>query len=221
MATISRIPLVIDTNNPGGIKEMGIYGGNQEKLDPRFLPAIAIVDFLGIVASEVAMLLLTGEKGDWCIRSDLSDVWIIIGDDPSQLSSWQEFQYPAFAGVVADSPLSGLGTSASHLIVDLSSKPSKVNPSVDGNLVAFNGATGDQKDSAIASSAVITKTTKTSGTVAAGWWRFAQSSSLPCNGIFKIKYYRGTVLHSMIVQVAIFDGCTTPNITIMSNTLGT
>jgi hypothetical protein len=97
MATISRIPLVIDTNNPGGIKEMGIYGGNQEKLDPRFLPAISIVDFLGIVASEIAMLALLGERGDWCIRSDLSDVWVIIGDDPTQLSSWQEFEYPTYS----------------------------------------------------------------------------------------------------------------------------
>ena len=68
---------------------------------------------------------------------------------------------------------------------------------------------------------VIVKTNVASGSVAAGWWRFAQSSSLPCNGIFKIKYYRGTALHSMIVQVGIFDGCTTPNITILSNTLGT
>ena len=68
---------------------------------------------------------------------------------------------------------------------------------------------------------VIVKTNVASGSVAAGWWRFAQSSSLPCNGIFKIKYYRGTTLHSMIVQVGIFDGCTTPNISILSNTLGT
>ena len=116
-------------------------------IDPTELPPLAIVDFLGTVASEALMLGLTGERGDWCIRSDTSTVFIIIGDDPSQISSWQEIAYPAFSGVIADSPLGGNGTPASHLTVDLSSKPTKVNPSVDGNFVAFNGITGDQKDS--------------------------------------------------------------------------
>ena len=67
----------------------------------------------------------------------------------------------------------------------------------------------------------IVKNSVASGSVAAGWWRFAQSNSLPCQGIFKIKYYRGTALHSMMVHVSIFDGASTPNITILTNTLGT
>jgi len=58
----------------------------------------AIVDFLGTVASQIAMLELTGERGDWCIRLDLSTVWMIIGDTPTELSSWQEWAYPAATG---------------------------------------------------------------------------------------------------------------------------
>ncbi len=58
------------------------------------LPAIAVTDFLGVVASQAAMLALSGQKGDWCIRSDLDTTWIITGDDPSQISDWTEIEYP-------------------------------------------------------------------------------------------------------------------------------
>lgn len=59
------------------------------------LPAIAVTDFLGAVGSQAAMLALTGEKGDWCTRTDLGSTWIIKGADPTQLASWQELLYPA------------------------------------------------------------------------------------------------------------------------------
>jgi hypothetical protein len=52
------------------------------------LPAAAIVEFLGSVSSQSAMLALAGQKGDWCIRTDLTQVWVITGTDPTQLSSW-------------------------------------------------------------------------------------------------------------------------------------
>lgn len=58
------------------------------------LPAVAISDFLGSVASEAAMLLLTGERGDWAIRTDLSTTWILIDDDPTDIDSWQELASP-------------------------------------------------------------------------------------------------------------------------------
>ena len=58
------------------------------------LPAIAITDFLGQVNSEVEMLDLTGQKGDFCIRTDLEKVFIITGPDPAQLTSWTALAYP-------------------------------------------------------------------------------------------------------------------------------
>lgn len=54
------------------------------------IPAIAITDFLGTVASQVAMLALTGERGDWAIRTDLGSTWILIDEDASILANWKE-----------------------------------------------------------------------------------------------------------------------------------
>lgn len=58
------------------------------------LPDLAIVDYLGSVASQSAMLALTGQKGDWCSRSDVGKVYVITGSDPTNLSSWTALTYP-------------------------------------------------------------------------------------------------------------------------------
>ncbi|AYR02932.1 minor tail protein [Gordonia phage Stultus] len=68
--------------------------GNGKLLTSQ-LPDMAIVDYLGTVGSEAAMLALNGQRGDWAIRSDIGTVWIIIGATPSNLSSWQQTAYPA------------------------------------------------------------------------------------------------------------------------------
>tara|TARA_R110001632_G_scaffold192223_1_gene313041 strand:- start:6357 stop:7436 length:1080 start_codon:yes stop_codon:yes gene_type:complete len=59
------------------------------------IPAIAITEFLGTVVNETAMLALTGQKGDWCLRSDVGTNFVITGTDPSIISSWTELSYPA------------------------------------------------------------------------------------------------------------------------------
>ncbi|WP_053061988.1 hypothetical protein [Rhodococcus sp. ARP2] len=59
------------------------------------IPAVAIREFLGSVATQAAMLALVGQKGDWCSRSDRGSDFQIIGNDPTQLSSWRENTYPA------------------------------------------------------------------------------------------------------------------------------
>ncbi|MDI9898456.1 hypothetical protein QM716_01160 [Rhodococcus sp. IEGM 1409] len=59
------------------------------------IPAVAIRDFLGAVSTQSAMLALIGQKGDWCTRSDRGSDFQIIGNDPTQLSSWRENTYPA------------------------------------------------------------------------------------------------------------------------------
>ncbi len=59
------------------------------------IPAIAISSYLGSVSSEAAMLALSGQSGDWCNRSDTSTAWVVTGDDPTQLSSWAQINYPA------------------------------------------------------------------------------------------------------------------------------
>lgn len=94
------------------------------KLSSGQIPAISVVAYLGSVANEAAMLALTGQPGDWCLRSDLSTNWIITGNDPTQLSSWTQLSYPtapvtSVAGrtgavTLSTADISGLGTIATQ-----------------------------------------------------------------------------------------------------------
>ncbi len=59
------------------------------------IPAIAITEYLGVVASQAAMLALIGQRGDWCTRTDLGTDWQLIADNPATLASWREMTYPA------------------------------------------------------------------------------------------------------------------------------
>lgn len=65
------------------------------KIPTSQLPALAISKFLGAVSSQSAMLALIGQEGDWCNRTDTSTAWVIIGEDPTQLASWGQINYPA------------------------------------------------------------------------------------------------------------------------------
>lgn len=58
------------------------------------IPSIAVTDYLGSVASQVAMLALVGQKGDWTIRTDTGTTWVITGNDPTQLVDWTALSYP-------------------------------------------------------------------------------------------------------------------------------
>ena len=58
------------------------------------LPALAITSFLGVVASESAMLALHGQLGDFCTRSDTSGMYVVTGDDSTKITSWTEISYP-------------------------------------------------------------------------------------------------------------------------------
>ena len=67
------------------------------KLSTSQIPDLAITEYLGVVANQTAMLALTGEKGDWCVRSDDGKVYVITGTDATQASSWTALSYPAVA----------------------------------------------------------------------------------------------------------------------------
>jgi hypothetical protein len=64
------------------------------KIDDQYMPDLSIVQYLGEVADETAMLALTGEYGDWCIRQDDDKVYVITGADPSQSANWRALSYP-------------------------------------------------------------------------------------------------------------------------------
>lgn len=59
------------------------------------IPSVTISDFLGEVASEAAMVALVGQRGDWAIRTDLFASFILIADDPTQITSWKRLPTPA------------------------------------------------------------------------------------------------------------------------------
>ena len=88
------------------------------------IPAIAITEYLGSVASQVAMQALVGDRGDWCLRSDLGTTWVLSDDDSTLLASWTQLLYPtapvtSVAGrtgavTLANTDISGLGTLATQ-----------------------------------------------------------------------------------------------------------
>lgn len=73
------------------------------------LPSVALVEYLGTVASQAAMLALTGQPGDWCLRTDTATttLWILIAADPTLIGSWQQATY---AGGAVDSVNGQTGT---------------------------------------------------------------------------------------------------------------
>ncbi len=60
------------------------------------IPAIAISDYLGAVASQAAMLALTGQRGDWCLRIDGSSagMWVLSADNAALLANWVQIPVP-------------------------------------------------------------------------------------------------------------------------------
>ena len=59
------------------------------------LPAIAVTEFLGAVATQAAMLALIGQRGDWCTRTDRGTDFQLIAEPPTVLANWRERTYPA------------------------------------------------------------------------------------------------------------------------------
>lgn len=58
------------------------------------LPALAVTEFLGTVADQTAMLALTGQRGDFAIRTDTGSTFVLTSDGGSTLSDWQELETP-------------------------------------------------------------------------------------------------------------------------------
>jgi hypothetical protein len=76
------------------LAEKGVAGGFasldvEGKLPLGQLPAIAINDTF-VVASEAAMVVLTAQRGDVAIRTDLNKSFILATDDPTQVGNWRE-----------------------------------------------------------------------------------------------------------------------------------
>lgn len=92
-ATQTALNLKVNTSTLGAASGVATLGSDS-KLTASQIPDISVVDYLGSVANQAAMLALTGQKGDWCIRTDLSTTWVITGSTPSSISSWTQLSYP-------------------------------------------------------------------------------------------------------------------------------
>jgi hypothetical protein len=64
------------------------------KLNTSQLPDLAISQYLGTAANQSAMLLLVGQRGDWCARTDDGKVYIVTGEPSSTLGNWTSLSYP-------------------------------------------------------------------------------------------------------------------------------
>lgn len=75
--------------------------GSDGKVPTAQLPSISISDFLGVTASQAAMLSLLGQRGDWATRTDLGADFILIADDPTVIGSWRQITSPGGVTSVA------------------------------------------------------------------------------------------------------------------------
>ena len=70
------------------------------------LPALAINERFS-VGSQSAMLALTAERGDVAFRTDSSEVYFLVADDPTQLSNWALWLHPAIPTTLPPSGAAG------------------------------------------------------------------------------------------------------------------
>ena len=116
------------------------------------IPALAITEFLGSVSSQSAMLALSGQKGDWCNRTDVSSTFIITGADPTQISSWTELDYPSGDVTSVNSQTGAVVIGASDLGLGNVDNTSDLNkPISTATQTALNGKLGSTANAASAS----------------------------------------------------------------------
>ncbi|WP_329405387.1 hypothetical protein OG563_26360 [Nocardia vinacea] len=78
-----------------GKADTAVQTDGSGKLPASIIPAIALTEFLGTAANQTAMLALSGERGDWCTRTDTGTDWQLIAEPSSTLANWRERTYPA------------------------------------------------------------------------------------------------------------------------------
>lgn len=87
--------LLIPLTQKGAANGVATLGADG-KLPSAQVPSLALSEFLGAVANEAAMLALTGQRGDWTVRTDFDPdrVFILETDDPTQVANWTDVTTP-------------------------------------------------------------------------------------------------------------------------------
>lgn len=155
------------------------------------IPAIAITEFLGSVADETAMLALTGQPGDWCLRTDKAVGYVIVGADPSLIENWEAFTVPGSAvttintqvgDVVLGAADVGAATAAQGLLADTATQPGD-NISTLTNDSAFINAAGAPVQSVNGSTGDVTLAAADVGAATAAQGATADSALQPNTSI--------------------------------------
>ena len=81
-----------DVGAAGGVASLDGSG----KVPVAQIPAVALSDVFQ-AADQTAMLALTAERGDVCVRSDLNKSFVLSTDDPTTLADWIELKTPTDA----------------------------------------------------------------------------------------------------------------------------
>jgi hypothetical protein len=145
------------------------------------IPALAITEFLGTVSSQSAMLALSGQKGDWCNRTDVSSTFIITGTDPTQIGSWTELDYPAADVTSVNSQTGAVVLGASDVGLGNVDNTSDLNkPISTATQTALNGKLGSTAN-AVSASRWNTARTITLGTDLSGSVSIDGSSNVTLN----------------------------------------
>lgn len=87
---------LLPTSGVGGV----VTRGADNKIAPGDLPAIALNDIFE-AGSDAAMLALTAQKGDACVRTDLSKTYLLAADPASVLANWKEVLAPVGSGLTS------------------------------------------------------------------------------------------------------------------------
>jgi len=67
---------------------------SSSKIPLAQLPAVAISEYLGTVATTSGLLALLGERGDWAIVTADNTTYILTTDDPTDLAHWKQIATP-------------------------------------------------------------------------------------------------------------------------------
>jgi len=84
----TSLALKLDATQKGAANGLATLGSDN-KIPSSQLPAIAINDTF-TATSQAAMLALTAERGDMCIRTDSSQTFVLSSDSPGTLADWKE-----------------------------------------------------------------------------------------------------------------------------------
>ena len=128
------------------------------------LPSLAVTEYLGTVANQTALLALTGQKGDWAIRTDTGSTWVIVGTNPSVIGSWVELATPADAVSSVNGYTGAVSLSHSDVsALSLGGGSLTGNLSTSGNITAVDlTGTGNLSIVGITASGTVTGATLTS-----------------------------------------------------------